>query len=200
MKHSWTKTKFWDAKTRNDVNGVSLLHLSYLITHMAYLCSQRNPNVQIKFSMFDRTIYKQFVPNTAWKPDSLQMMIFVNVCSTWSMVELKTLLGTWITRNDVNGLSLFHLCYLIMLMVFLCSQWSSNLLIKYFMYDLSICRRFVLNRVRKRNSMQILLLVWLLNLNIGELTWITRNDLNGESLLHFSYLIILIAFLCSQRT
>jgi hypothetical protein len=49
-------------------------------------------------------------------------MIFVYVCSTWSIVENKTRFKTWITRNDVNGLSLFQLPYLITLMAYLCSQ------------------------------------------------------------------------------
>jgi hypothetical protein len=50
------------------------------------------------------------------KRDSLQIMIFVNVCSTWSMVQLKTRFELSITRNDVNGVSLIHLSYLITLM------------------------------------------------------------------------------------
>jgi hypothetical protein len=83
-------------------------------------------------------MYRQFVPNTAKKRDSLQKMIFENVCSTWSMVEVKTLFQAWITRYDVNGVSFFHLSYLIILMVYLCSQWTSNLQIKYFMFDWSI--------------------------------------------------------------
>jgi hypothetical protein len=76
------KTRFVTWLTRNDVN-VSLFHLSYLITLMAYLCSQRIPNVQIKFLMFYWSIYRSFVPNMGWKLDSLQMAIFVYDCSTW---------------------------------------------------------------------------------------------------------------------
>jgi hypothetical protein len=173
---------------------------------MAYLSSQRTQDVQIMFFMFDRTIYRQFVPNTAWKRDSLQMMIFVNVCSTWSMVELKTHFEMWIKGNDVNGVSLFHLCYLIMLMFYLCSQWTSNLQMKYFMFHWSIYRLLVLNRGWKRDSLQILLFVYVTTTcSIGELkarfeTWITGNDVNGESLLHISYLITLIPYLRSQRT
>jgi hypothetical protein len=134
------------------------------------------------------------------------MMIFVNVCSTWSIVELKTLFETWIKRNDVNGVSLFHLSYLIMLMDYLCSQWTPNLQIKYFTFDWSFYRLFVLNRGWKRYSLQILLFVYVSSTwSIGEIktrfeTWITRNDINGESLLHISYLIIHIAYLCSQKT
>jgi hypothetical protein len=41
-----------DPKYRNDVYGGNLINLPYLITHMAYLCSQRTPNVQIKYFMF----------------------------------------------------------------------------------------------------------------------------------------------------
>jgi hypothetical protein len=57
---------------------------------MAYLCSQRTPNFQIKYFMIDWAIYRLFVLNTGWKRDSLQMMKFVNVCSTRSMVQVKT--------------------------------------------------------------------------------------------------------------
>jgi hypothetical protein len=103
VKHSWTNARFQTWITRNDVNGESFFHLSYLMTLMVYLCSQRTPNVQIKFFMFDCSIYSLLVLNTGCKPDSFQMMIFVNVCSTWGMVELKTRFETWITRNDVNG-------------------------------------------------------------------------------------------------
>jgi hypothetical protein len=134
-----------------------------------------------------------FVLNRGWKRDSLQMMIFVNVCSTWSMVELKSRFETWITRNGVNGVSLFHLLYLITLMAYLWSQWTPNIQIKYFMFDWSIYRLFVLNRSWKPNSLLIIIFVndsstW----NIVELktrfeTWITRNDVNGVSLFHQSY-------------
>jgi hypothetical protein len=77
------------------------------------LCSQRKPNVQIKFLMF--FVYRSFVPNTGWKHVSLKLMIFVNDCSTWSIVELKTSFEKWITRNDVKGVLvspfLFHNTY-----------------------------------------------------------------------------------------
>jgi hypothetical protein len=41
------KTRFETRITRNDVNGVSIIHLYNLITHIAYLCSQLTPNVRI---------------------------------------------------------------------------------------------------------------------------------------------------------
>jgi hypothetical protein len=58
-------------------------------------------------------------------------MIFVNGYSTWGIFELKTHFGTWISRNDVNGVSFFHLSYLITLMAYLCSQRTPN---KYFVF------------------------------------------------------------------
>jgi hypothetical protein len=116
------KTSFEMWITRNDVNSVIMLHLSYLITLMAHLDSQWTPNVQIKYFMFDWSIYRLFVPNTGWKRDPLQMMIFVNICSTWSMVQIKTRFVLGITRNDVKGVSLFHLPYLITPRIYLCSQ------------------------------------------------------------------------------
>jgi hypothetical protein len=61
-------------------------------------------------------------------------MIFVIVCSTWGIIELKTRFDTWITRNDVNGAYLFHLSYLITLMAYLCSQSTPKVQIKYFVW------------------------------------------------------------------
>jgi hypothetical protein len=116
IKHGWTKTHFETWITRNDVIGVSSVHLPYLIILTAYLCSQWTPNVQIKKFMYDWSIYRPFVQNRGWIPDSLQIIIFVYVCSTWCIVELETLFDSWITRNDRNGISLFHLPYLITFM------------------------------------------------------------------------------------
>jgi hypothetical protein len=159
MKHGWSKNVFWDVNNRKVVNGVSLFHLYYLITLMVCLCSQRTPNVQIKHFMFDWSIYRLFVLNWSWKRDSLQIMIFVFVCSTWTFVELKTRFETWITRNDVNGVRLFYLYSLITLMAYLCSQWTTNLQIKYFMLDWSSYKLSVLNRGWKRDSLHIMIFV-----------------------------------------
>jgi hypothetical protein len=67
-----------------------LIHLSYLITLMSYLGSPWTRNIQNN---------RLFVLKTCWKYDSLQMVIFVNVCSTWSMVQLKTRFESWITQK-----------------------------------------------------------------------------------------------------
>jgi hypothetical protein len=127
------QTRFESWITRNYVNCIRLFHLSYLLTLMAYLFPEWTPNVQIKYFMFDWSIYPLFVLHRGWKRDSLQIKVFVYVCSTWSIVALKTRFETWITRNDVNGVSCFHLSYLITLMAYLCSQWTPNVQIKYFM-------------------------------------------------------------------
>jgi hypothetical protein len=148
------KTIFETWIERNNVNGVYWFHFSYLITVMAYLCSQLAPLVQNRYFMCVCLIYRLFVLNTGWKPDSLQIMIFVNVCSTFSVVELKTRFETWITRSDVNGVNLFLLSYLITFMAYLCSQWAPNVQIKYFMFDWSNHRLCVLNRSWKRDSLQ----------------------------------------------
>jgi hypothetical protein len=124
-------------------------------------------------------------------------MIFVNVGSTWCMVELKTLFQTWITRSDVNGVSLFHLSYLITLKAYLCSQWTTNGQIKYFTFDWSIYRLFVLNKGGKRDSLQIIIFVYVCSTwSIVEFEtrfegWMTRNDVNGVSWFHLLYLITL---------
>jgi hypothetical protein len=160
---------------------------------MAYLCSQWTSTVQITYCMFDWSIYRPFVLNRGWKRDSLQIMIFLYVCSTWSIVELKTPFETWITSNDVNGVSLFHLTYLITLMAYLGSQRTPNVQIQNFVFDYSIHSLFLLNRGWKRDSLQIMILVYVFSTcNVVELktrfeTWKARNDVNGVSLFHLSY-------------
>jgi hypothetical protein len=151
------KTRFEKWIARNDVKGVGLFYLSYLITLMAYLCIQLSPNFQNKCFTFDWSISRLFVLNRGWNLVSLQIMIFVYVCSTWGLVQLKTRFEKWITRNDANGVGLFYLSYLITLMVYLCSQSTPNVQIKCFMFDWSMYRLFVLNRGWNRNSLQIMI-------------------------------------------
>jgi hypothetical protein len=200
------KARFKTWITRIDVNGVRFFKIAYLIIFMAYHCSQTAPNVQIKYFMFDWSIYRLYVLNAGWKRDSLQMMIFVNICPTWSIVHLKTRFETWKTRNGVNGVGLFHLSYLIPLMVYLCSQWTPNVKIKNFMFDCSIYRLLVLNRRWKPDPFKIRVFLYvcstwsLVEFKAHFETCITRNDVNGISLFHLSYLITLMAYLCSQRT
>jgi CRISPR/Cas system-associated protein endoribonuclease Cas2 len=207
---TWTllelKTRFQTWITRNVVNGVILFHLYYLITLMAYLCSQWTTNVQTRYFMFDWSIYSLFVLNRSWKRESLQIMIIVYVCSTWILVELNTRFETLITKKVVNGLSLFHLYYLITLMAYLCSQWTPNVQTSYFMFDWSIYSLFVLNRSWRRESLQIMIFVYvcstriLVEINTRFETLITRKVVNGLSLFRLYYLITLMAYLCSQWT
>jgi hypothetical protein len=140
------KARFEKWITRNDVNGVGLFYLSYLITLMVYLRSQSTPNVQIKCFMFDWSMYRLCVLSRGLKRDSLQIMIFVYVCSTWGLVQINTRFDNWITWNDINGICLFYLSYLIKLMVYLCSQLTPNVQMKCFMFDRSMYRLCVLNR------------------------------------------------------
>jgi hypothetical protein len=119
-------TRFESSITRNDAYCISLKHLSYLITLMAYLCSQRTPNFQIKCYMFDRSIFRLIVLNRSWISDSLEIVIFVYVWSTWNIFELKTRFETWITSIYVNGVSLFILSKLINLKAYLSSQRTPN--------------------------------------------------------------------------
>jgi hypothetical protein len=110
MMHSSTINAYCDVNNKK-WRKWCLFHLSYLLTLTVYLCSQWTKNVQIKYFMFDWSIYRLLVLKTGWKRDSLQIMIFVNICSIWSIVELKTGFETWITRNGENGVSLFHIFF-----------------------------------------------------------------------------------------
>jgi hypothetical protein len=175
------------------------VHLSYPITLMAYPCSERTPHVQIKYFMFEYSIYRLFVLYTCRKRDSIQMMICVNVCSPCNIDELKTRFETWITRNDINGVSLFNLSNLIILMAYLCSQRTQNVQIKYFIFDWSIYSLFVLNTGWKRDSIKMMVFEnicssWsMVEIKTRFEKWLTRNDVNGVSLFHLSYLTILKA-------
>jgi hypothetical protein len=187
------KTRFETWITSNGVNGLSLFHFTYLITLIVYLWSQWTPNVQFKYFMFDCSIYRLFVLNRCWQRGSFQIMIFVYVSSTWSIVELNTHFEKWITRNDVNGVSLYHLSYLISLMTYLCSQRTANVQIRFFKFDWSIYGRFVPHTYLIRDSHHIMIFVnvsstWsMVELIMRFETWISRIDVNGVSLIkHFN--------------
>jgi hypothetical protein len=183
-----------------------LLHHSHLITLTAYLCSQWAPNVEIKYFMFYWSIYRLFLLNRSWKRHSLQITISEYPCLACSVVELKSRFETWKARNDAYGVSLFHLHYLITLMAYLCSQWTQNVQIKYFMFDWLMYRIFVLNTRWIRDSLQIIVFAnvcstcSMFQLKTCFETSILRNDVNGVSLFHVSYLITIVAYLSSQWT
>jgi hypothetical protein len=144
MRHSWIKIAFWEVKTRNDVNCVSLFKLSYLIKIIAYLCSQRTPNIQIKYLDLIDLCTDYFCYIGAGKVSLYKMVLFVYECSRWSIVQLKKRFETWITRNDVNGVSLFHLSYLITLMAHLKSQrtqMSKSSILVWLVYLQTICAK-----------------------------------------------------------
>jgi hypothetical protein len=153
MQRSRTKNEIWTWITRNVVNGVYLYLFSSLITCTTYLCSQWAPNVQIRCFMFDCSVKRLLVLNKGWKLYSHQIMIFLYVSSTCSVVERKTRYEPWITRNVVNGGNLFHPSYLITLTTYPCSQSAPNVQFKYVMFNWSIYILFVINRVWKRDSL-----------------------------------------------
>jgi hypothetical protein len=106
------KTRFETWITRKDVIGVSLSHLPYLITLKAYLCSQRTPNVQIKYFVWLvdlQIICSKHGLDTWFSPiDDIRKCSF-DMKNSWT----KTRFETWITRRDVNVVRMFHLSYLI---------------------------------------------------------------------------------------
>jgi hypothetical protein len=119
MNHGWTKNAFWGANKKKCRKRCKFASPLIFITLMSYLCSQWTPNYHMKYFMLDRSIYRLFVLNRGWTRESLQIMIFVYVCSTWTLIELNTCFETWVTKNDVNIISWFHISYLITLMAYL---------------------------------------------------------------------------------
>jgi hypothetical protein len=198
------KIAFWDVNNENDVNGLSSFNLSYLIKPLANMCSQRTSNYKIEYFMFDWSIHRLFVLNRDWKRISLQIMIFVYICSTCGIVQLKTRFVLWITRNCVNGVILFHLYYLINLMAYMCSQWTPNVQMKYFIFDWLINRLFVLNTGWKLDSLQMMIVeivcstLCIVQLKTRFVKWTTTNNVFGVNLFHLSYLLTLMVYLCSQ--
>jgi hypothetical protein len=154
------KTRLQTWRKTIELNGVSFFLISYIKALMAYLCSQRAPNAQIKYFVFDSSIYRLFVLDRSWKRDSLQIIVLVYICSACCVVELKTWFVTWKTWNDINGVSSFHLSYLVTFMAYLCSQRTPNVQIKYIMFDWSFYRLFLLNRGLKRVSPEIMVFVY----------------------------------------
>jgi hypothetical protein len=189
--------------TKNGVKGVTLYNIPYLITFMAYLCLQRKPNVQTMYFMFDWSIYKLFAVNRSWNPDCLQIIIFVHVCLTWIIVELKTHFETWITRNDVNGARLFNLSYLITVLAYLCSQrfqiTKARILCLIGQSTDNLCK-ILDGKLSPNNDIRKYLLdikhVWTRNA-----FWFVKNKKWRKwCLFYIFYLITLMAYLCSQWT
>jgi DNA-directed RNA polymerase subunit RPC12/RpoP len=139
--------------------------------------------------MIDWSIYILLVFNRGWIRDSLQMMIFAYVCSTCSLVELNTRFETWTTRNDVKFLYFPHLSYLITRTAYLGSQWAPYVQIKYFILGWSIYRLLVLNRVWIRDSVQMMIFVyicWTCSIIELKTRFETWNKVNGVYTSHIS--------------
>jgi hypothetical protein len=180
-KHGWNENAFWDVINKKWCKFVSpfLFNNTYGLPALT-----KDTKFQFKYIIFDWLLYRLFVLNRSWKSDSLQIMTFVHICSTWSIDELKTRFETWITWNDVNGNWFTYLIYL-------CSHCERNDQIKYFMFDWSIYGLFALNRCSKLESFQIMIFVnlcwtWdIVELKTSFETWRTCNDINGLSLANF---------------
>jgi hypothetical protein len=104
MKHGWSKKAFWyvnNKKWRKWCKFVSpfLFNNTYGLPVLT-----TDPKLQINYFIFDRLTYRLVVLNRRWKGDCFKIMIFVYVCSTWSLVELETRYDSWVTGNDVNDM------------------------------------------------------------------------------------------------
>jgi hypothetical protein len=112
MQPSWIKNSFWDVNKKKWHNWCKFVsHFLYNNGLAVLTMDTKSPN-QV-FLMFDWKINRPFLLNSGWNLNYLQIKIFVHVCSAWSIFELKIPYETWITRNDVNGVSWVHLYSLI---------------------------------------------------------------------------------------
>jgi hypothetical protein len=145
------------------------------------------------YFMFDRSNYRLFVLNRWCILFSHQIMIFVYVCSTWGIVELQTRFETCITRNDVNGVSLYSPS------LFINTNGLPVLRIHTKSPNQVLCYWLVLNRDWKRDSLQIIIFLYVyLTWTIVELEtrfewFISRNDVNGLRLYNLSIFITFLA-------
>jgi hypothetical protein len=165
MQRSWTINAIWilnSIKWRKWCTLVSrfLFNNCFGTGHYAYMCSQWAPIVEITYCMFKWSIYRLFVLNTGGKHKSLEMLNFLYVSSTSGVVGLKTRVETWIARNYVNCVYLFHFSNLIIVWAYLCSHWATLVQFKYFMFHWSINRIFVPSKARKLDSLQMVIFVY----------------------------------------
>jgi hypothetical protein len=107
------KVRFETSVTRNDVNGVSLFNLCYLITLLSYTTEIKCPNQVFYVWLVDlKSICAKYGLETCFTPnDDIRKCLLVMMHGS-----IENACGTSITRNDVNGVSLFYLSYLITLM------------------------------------------------------------------------------------
>jgi hypothetical protein len=131
MQRSWTKNALCAVNNKKCRKWYKLISL-FLFNNTSGL-----PGLTMGTKCTNQVFYVWLVNlqtielNTEWTHDTLQMMIFVYVCSPFSVVDLKTCFETWITRNDVNDVNLFLSSYLITHMLYLCSQCAPKVQIVY---------------------------------------------------------------------
>jgi hypothetical protein len=99
--HDWStcnivelKTHFENLIARIEVNSENTFHLSYLITLLALdmklTCAPHGHQLSKSSILCFIGRSTTYVLNTCLKREFFHMMIFVNVCSTCSVVEIKT--------------------------------------------------------------------------------------------------------------
>jgi hypothetical protein len=110
MRHSWITNAFWG------VNNKKWRKWWKFVSPLLFNNSYGLPMFTIDTKSPNQVLYYRLVLNRAWTRDSLQIIIIIYVYSSWTIVEFKTRFDSWISRNDLNGLSFFNLSMLITLM------------------------------------------------------------------------------------
>jgi hypothetical protein len=154
MNHDSTINAFWV------VNNKKIRKWCKFVSHFLFNNTYGLPVFTMVTKCPNQVFYDWLVLNRGWKRDSKQILILEEICSTWSLVDLKTRFARWITRNEVTGVRMFNLSYFITRTAYLCSQWTPNVQIKYFMFDWSLYPMCVQNRGWKRDSLQIMMFVY----------------------------------------
>jgi hypothetical protein len=116
---------------------------------MAYLSYQGLPNVQNKYFVWLvdlHTIYGTYKQKTWFHTKNDIRICLVDMRHVWSIKRFLRRVKQEMTKM----VFLFHISYLITLMAYLCSKWTPNVQIEYFMFVRSA--EYVLNTGWKRDS------------------------------------------------
>jgi hypothetical protein len=99
MKQWWSKNPFWD------VNNKRRCKWCTIDSPFLFINTYGLPVLTMDTKCPNQVFYDWLVLNRGWKRVSLQIIAFIYICSTWSLVELKTRFEMCITRKDVNGVN-----------------------------------------------------------------------------------------------
>jgi hypothetical protein len=124
INHSRTKNAFWDVsntKWRKWCKFVSpfLFNNNYGLSALTTHTKWPNEVLYVLLDDFHTICAKQELEKRLSPNNEIRICLLV-------IFQLKTRLEMWITGNYVHGVTLFYLSYIITLMAYQSSQWTTN--------------------------------------------------------------------------